>query len=382
MNAIGGAAANIFREVNYIPLETTKESLFGEINQLLVTTEYFIVLDQNATAILFFDKAGKFHHKISKFNFDRVFKQDPRPGIRNITIVSIKADPGKQQLYIQTAFERQSLYVYSYDGTRIGKIALPPNTQDYQFLQDGTGIYMQQRPVSADQAGYMPFDLAIRREPAGIPQYLLPVDFRYAALSNDLYRHMSYLTYSGNPWQCLYIPDFDYRVQELDTAGIRHTYQFIFPLEYSIPDNFGYDSSYTGRRRAYLEGKNVFTQLWNVYKTGDYLVVDLRCPCSGWETTMFTLLYSLKTTRVITLDRVSPDATTSWLPVSGYGRSELLASDGQYLYTSYPSLTMFAAKEAADEKQAAYSPVLKNYFTTQDRKSNPVIVQLRPKANL
>ncbi|MEO9021742.1 MAG: 6-bladed beta-propeller [Ginsengibacter sp.] len=41
-NARGGTTSQIFDEVNYIPLETTKESLFGQIDQLAVTEKYFV----------------------------------------------------------------------------------------------------------------------------------------------------------------------------------------------------------------------------------------------------------------------------------------------------------------------------------------------------
>lgn len=382
-NAMGGTAANIFQQVAYIPLETTKESLFGEINQLLVTGKYFIILDHSTNAVLFFDKTGKFHHKINRFDFDRVFKPDPRPGIRNITIFAMQADPEKAQLYIQTVFERASLYIYNFDGTRIGKVPLPPNTGAFHLLKDGTGVYMQDRPMSKSEVDrYAPFDLSIYRKPNAKPLHLLPVDFRYVALGEDLHRNQYHLTSSGNPWQCFYLPDFDYRVYELDTAGIRRTYQFILPHEYSMPDHFGYDSSYTGRRREYLKDKAVFTNIWNLYKTGDYLLIDLRCPSPKLSSNWFTLLYSLRTNRLITLDRIGADVSTCWLPVSGYGRSEMLACDGNSFYFSYSSLMMFAAKTDAEGKQATYTPALQNYFSTQNRKANPVILQLIPKANL
>lgn len=72
-NAMGGTAAKYFESVHYIPLETTKESLFGKIFKLQVTDQYYIILDQTTDAILFFNKDGSYHHKITRFSFDRVF---------------------------------------------------------------------------------------------------------------------------------------------------------------------------------------------------------------------------------------------------------------------------------------------------------------------
>src|SRR5689334_22569280 len=63
-NAVGGNASDFFTEVNYIPLETTGESLFGSISKLEITDDYFIIFDYNTHAILIFNKDGKFHAKI------------------------------------------------------------------------------------------------------------------------------------------------------------------------------------------------------------------------------------------------------------------------------------------------------------------------------
>jgi hypothetical protein len=63
-NSVGGVASDFFTEVNYVPLETTKESLFGSIARLEVTDDYYIILDNNTHSVLIFTKAGKFHAKI------------------------------------------------------------------------------------------------------------------------------------------------------------------------------------------------------------------------------------------------------------------------------------------------------------------------------
>ncbi|MEJ2881832.1 6-bladed beta-propeller [Pedobacter sp. GR22-6] len=63
-HAIGGNASDVFEELNYIPLESTRESTFGRIDQLEVTDDYFVIRDETTNCILFFKKNGKFHAKI------------------------------------------------------------------------------------------------------------------------------------------------------------------------------------------------------------------------------------------------------------------------------------------------------------------------------
>lgn len=55
----------LFEEVNYTPLETTKESMIGEINKLVVTDNRFYILDKILAKTLFvFDKTGSFIFKL------------------------------------------------------------------------------------------------------------------------------------------------------------------------------------------------------------------------------------------------------------------------------------------------------------------------------
>ncbi|ULT45663.1 6-bladed beta-propeller [Niabella defluvii] len=52
--------SSIFGEIEIIPLETNRASVFGIVKQLLVTDNCFIILDTDTDAILFFDKKAGF----------------------------------------------------------------------------------------------------------------------------------------------------------------------------------------------------------------------------------------------------------------------------------------------------------------------------------
>ncbi|HEY0669813.1 MAG TPA: hypothetical protein VGD22_16645, partial [Sphingobacteriaceae bacterium] len=76
---------------------------------------------------------------------------------------------------------------------------------------------------------------------------------------------------------------------------------------------------------------------------------------------------------------------SSFLPVTDAGAFYDFANKGfhlykeGYFYTSYSSLAMFTFKEQLGDKNKKFSPEMHEYFKTQDRKSNPVIIQLKPK---
>ncbi len=57
-------------------------------------------------------------------------------------------------------------------------------------------------------------------------------------------------------------------------------------------------------------------------------------------------------------------------------------ADNGSIYTIIPAFEMFQAKESREDVPWETNPVLKEYFTRENRKSNPVIVQLKLKSNL
>src|SRR5690606_10616792 len=68
--AVGGDETELFDSVRYIILETNKESEFSTISQLEITDDQYIIFDRNLNSILFFNKDGSFHKKITARNKD------------------------------------------------------------------------------------------------------------------------------------------------------------------------------------------------------------------------------------------------------------------------------------------------------------------------
>jgi hypothetical protein len=60
------SADSLYSSVTYIPLETTDESLFYEIDKLLIQDDVYYLLDRKQDVILTFDGEGKYLSKLSK----------------------------------------------------------------------------------------------------------------------------------------------------------------------------------------------------------------------------------------------------------------------------------------------------------------------------
>ncbi len=97
------------------------------------------------------------------------------------------------------------------------------------------------------------------------------------------------------------------------------------------------------------------------------------------------LIYNTKTAELTSLQDLTPDSLSSFLPVTDAGAFYDFTNNGfnlykdGYLYTSYSSLAMFTFKEQLGNKNDKFSPLMQEYFKTQNRRSNPIIIQLKPK---
>ncbi|RZK75654.1 MAG: hypothetical protein EOO92_15845 [Pedobacter sp.] len=97
------------------------------------------------------------------------------------------------------------------------------------------------------------------------------------------------------------------------------------------------------------------------------------------------LIYNVKNAALTSLTNIEPDSLSQYLPVTdaGYFYDFLNRGfhnfDGTHFYTSYSSLAMFSFKDLNEGKNRKYSVAIENYFKTSDKKSNPIIVKLKPK---
>lgn len=91
-------------DIQYVPLETTDENLIGNINQLLLTDDKMIVVDQKTASIFFFDHKGKYLYKIAE--------QGIGPG-QYTQINGAAINHKKKEVYV---LDRKKVHVYTIEG--------------------------------------------------------------------------------------------------------------------------------------------------------------------------------------------------------------------------------------------------------------------------
>ncbi|UYQ95268.1 6-bladed beta-propeller [Chitinophaga horti] len=365
--AVGAKAVQVFKQINYIPLETKPGSVFGKIDQMRVTREYFIILDHTTNAILVFKKNGDFHARI----LGKTTREEPREAISTMTV-----DPVRNEVLFTKATGKY-LHRYNFDAKRVG--ALPIATPMYDFHSFGDGqlakaLSYQAKPEVDSNA------------------YKLHV-----TQGNAVQRHFPYKPADGK-WlyyareQSMFLPGnldttvlfswmFDYHVYELTPGTLKMAYRFVLPMAASLPGDFLTSASYPARKFDWLiqHPEKVFS-IGYVLRRQHLLFFRLQ----DFNDADNSFLYNLRTGGLVCLQKISPDASNWYMPVAydGEGRPEFsqtnfLDMDADYLYTAYSADAMFRFKDANAEREIEYPGMLYGLFNFGSRKNNPVIVQLK-----
>ena len=377
-SARGSTVSQFFDEVNFIPLETTKESLFGSISQLKMTNDNYFVFDWETKAVLIFTKSGKY---VAKVSASKIEKDPDVKDPQAFYGFDLKTEDGKTLIQIESG---KKLHYFDLTGKLVKKVVVDKDDKyaGYKKFSDGTVIDQNYLDKKDKDSTY--YHLSLVKDNKKVEAYF---PYRSGDYKNDDGWHGGSIYDYGNPDEFLYIKNYQYNIYKLSSKGLSLAYQIFFPAANSLPMDYGTNPIYKGKRYEYFErNRDLFYEMANSYLHGDNLYFQVR----NWNWSRDekkAFIYNLKSTELTSLADIEPDSSSQFLPITDLTSQYDFTNRGfhvvtpDYFYTSYSSLTMFTFKEQNDEKNRKYNAALTEYFKTQNRKSNPVIIQLKPKKN-
>jgi len=379
--ARGAAASQIFDDVKFIPLETTKESLFGSISQFSVTDNNYILYDYDTKAVLIFDKAGKY---IAKVNSSKIEKDPNDKGNQEFYGYVLKTEDNKD--YIQI-YSGKRIFYFDLKGKLFKKVMKSERGHSYGNEKFSNDISIEQYYVDKkekDSKDSTFYSIGLVKDKRTLAAYF---PFHPDSAKNDENWGSSRFYNNGVLDELFYTRDYEYNIYKLTPEKLSLTYHLIFPAINSLPNDYGTNPKYRGKRSDFFtNNKKAFYRMDNVYQTGENLYLNMRS-FEHNKSDKKSLIYNLKSGLLTSVSDIEPDSLSQFLPVTdastGYefqNRGFHLFEKG-YFYTSYSSLAMFNYKQLNDDKNRRYDPLLTEYFKTQNRKSNPVIILLKPKTN-
>jgi len=364
-NARGGTASQIFDSLEFIPLETTKESLLGSIDQLEIVDSFFIILDMRGShSILIFNRNGKFHARIKA-----------EGGNRFLGYFSINRKAN--QIIITNNFD-DSLLIYNFNGNLVNKLPYPQEkVNSLYYFNNGNVVYNFRRNTPSE-----PFDIGYSKDFTDITKYINKYDPRY---QDDQYNIMNDpINFSGEPGSCMFSLPFDYTVYELNDTGIIRKYTFVFPLGYSLPPDFSTDSMFADKRAQYVYRDHIHSKMiWDinpVYKVGNYLlfsVLDLTLKVYGIR----NFLYNFKNGNLLSFSRVTGDSSSFYFPFLNTTLDKVEGVYGDKIFTSLPAVRILSLSKDITQ-EVNYPQGLDELIKTGTKMNNPVIIQFRLRENL
>lgn len=380
--AYGGKFSDYLDSIEYIPLENSKEAQFGQVTNLIITDSSFVITDVDTRSVLFFSRKGKLIKRISS-----------HAGLKASGAVH---DIKKNEINI--AFENEGhtkVIVQGYSLVGNFKAELKLSKKDVDFIHNSIIVnentyWIRERPAKFNENTDSHF----------FSQYVKNVKLNSAVPFDHLNRYSFYklnqeIGKSNRPvihtGKFYFSTPIDHKIYEVSAEKGQSSplFQVVFPAKFAInpkiltvEDRKKVDSIV---KKQWFAEKTVLC-LENVVYDGNKLMFKTRTGYLGYyasdgSRTARNFSYDFKKNLLVAFEKISPDSSTYFLP---FNAPKVLSTEGFYfkkdqLYTHISSLDLFSAFAATKAKNAKYPAILSEYFKTQNRKSNPVIVQMKLK---
>jgi len=370
--AMGGTVSQYIQGFRFITFESAEKSAFGNIDQLEITDQYYLILDRETTSVLIFDKQGKLHARIDG---KKISPQHP-------VFYNFTYDKSTQLIAIDYLL---SVFYFDLNGTLVKKQKRRFNQYYGTKTELGskfTGYYNYSLAQPSSSKDSLAYELMVLENGKLMTTYLPYTINRALAEEQSAQNHTDFYPDGASDSIVYYVRDYDYKVYRLTPHTLQGIYEFIFPLQYSLPPNFTIDSTYNLKRAQYCRtNKEIVYRLSNFFIKGDCIFFKLV----NNSFSPLSYVYNTKTQSLVCINKIVSDAFSYYLPVTDaeiggvdFTNRGILQFDGTNMYTAYSSLTLFAQMEATIKKKPKYPPELVAYFKDKKNyKGNPVLVQIQ-----
>lgn len=380
-NAPGAKASALFSEAELIPLQTSKASHFTNIQDFLVTPNYFIFLDNTSNSVLIFNKEGKFLNKYKKRRYkiqtiQYVHEQNAlfiKANNKNYTIPKIKAQQMIERSPKKDFSKYVSLELLHLDDTtkyKVEKLPVPRYALnrlyffngDYlsvddrynKYLKDTIAFHLNIIQGNKVVKSYFPF-LNIPK----LPPFYKDVDIAINTTTND----SSFLIQK----------QFDNTIYELTTDSLYAKYKFVFPSDQTMAGDF---QSTIFKNNIDLESaisKNNKV-IYNIYNMMEYRsLLFFSTYTVNYKFKNF--LFNSTDNRLYDLGKINTDSVVYFLPSGIF--STISRRDNDYVYTRISSTDLLKEKDKLLSQNKLLPDKIKQLLSRLGKFDNAIIIKLK-----
>ncbi|MEJ8842462.1 6-bladed beta-propeller [Lacibacter sp. H375] len=379
-STIGAPASRIFESITYIPLETTKQSLFGQISRLVVTPQYFIIFDYDTQGLYFFDKSGKF---IKKYKDDKYLIGSMQFFEKENALYILQSNknfkPTQQFVdeLVRNPFSqsnRKYARAVLYDLSDITKEQIKEIPEFTIYMANPYCLAPKQWAYSIiledkDAKDSVDYELKVSDGNKAIRAYF-PYAKRNSSYLSDVQNIDFFSTSNSNT--LLFSRPYIYTIYQLTADSITPLYNFVLPFENTIPKSF-FSKQFSSRNELREYKQMNPSYVWEInglVPFNNYLFFSL-----DYQKRDRRFLFERNGNRFYNVNRITPDSSNAFLPIMGWN---IQYYDNTALYSSISSDAMFRSKETEQNKKPVYSELVKTYFDKSKSSANPVIIILKP----
>jgi len=360
-NTYGGKISDFFERVEFIKLDSKKESIFGNISQLEATKDRFIIYDNDTRSILIFNHHGEFIAKIKPRSSEEFFG-------------SFTLD--RKLSHILLNISGNKFLTYDYDGKFIDETQVTLRYERIFKLSNGYYALNSPRNLTKTKKDSMSNDLIFSSDLKSVSKYYFPYNTKHQGYDYNL--PLPIFSDQGNNTFFYSFP-YSYSIFEMDSDGIIQEYNFVFSEKYSLPMGFGTDSLFSKQRKEYIfnpdhENLDKYTFIGPTYKISNYLIFHVEKISNRIFSQNSDFIHNLQTGITFSLNKLKGDSISDYLPVlqTSYRQNFKSFYDG-FLYSTMPS--------------AAYNAMIKNLNIQSDtlqiknlnNNDNPIIIKIKIK---
>jgi hypothetical protein len=374
--AYGGTISEYFDDIEYIPLESTEESMFGDVSQLMATDSSFVIKDRDTRYVLFFTLSGKFITKIKTTNDPTLLTKNNRIGIsvynpvNQITRIDYYTLKGisynQREEFKNKQGEKPAIYLNNQFSIRTNTCYFPLGGKIHDHLIDvykNNTLFKSYLPYNQmHNVGFCAFGGDVGDDP------------RTCVVQDSTL----YLCTTGN-----------YIIYKITTDAVTPCYQLVFPAYRTQPSDYinATNAAYVDSiRKKMILAPDIIWGISNVFfgKHTLHFRIDPATyifNASSDYNSQYNFIYDTLSGRLVSLERISPDKFNYYLPFLEPMKILMMGLyyEAPYFYSPISSFLMFSSKEKNKDKNPQYPSVLQEYFRTQNHKSNPVIVKMKLK---
>ena len=331
-------------DVNYIPLETNKESIIGEISKIVSYRNKFYILDKITSSILVFDENGGFDSKIDKKG---------KGSGEYVKISDFNIDKISDQIVVLTDMP-QKIIRYSLSGQLINEILPPCYTRHFAVLPDSAYAMYLEYGDNSEKID-KEFNLIITDRAGKIKTGYLPYDSK---TRSDLFFKSKLHFYNSNG-ETYFYPDLIDTIYKVEKELITPVYSFKFGekafnnqiLKQSIKEQDKYISS------------TQYCHIYSIHETQD--ILHFYC---SYGSIMYDCYYSKKSSKFI----ISA-ITTSEKHILG----NVIGSNNKYIISQIDQITMISNQKKINYSFPQLDKTLYNIIEDYKVSDNPILVTYR-----